>query len=313
MSLITEYRPTGLDMYYGQDKLVRMIRKILDRESIPNTFLITGQPGAGKTTLGRCIAYELGAFNPDDSHNPDYVEIDAGQLRGIDTIREVRSNLMISPFNKYRVWLFDECHEATKQASEAMLKMLEEPPAYCIFILCTTNPEKISTTIKRRATQIQIPKVPDEDISDFLTYVMEEEEAKPDKKLVKEIVKKADGSIGVALGILSSAMDAETTEDALRIVGSYEGVEEETKKLCQLLIKQDKSTWPQIVEVLKGLEQKGEEPERVRRAVLGYCKACYSNPKIAPLIFLVSSSFEKNVWDSGYPGLYNRAFDAMMG
>ncbi len=309
MSLITKYRPHTLAEYLGQPEIISTVERILNRNDIPNTFIISGPSGCGKTTLGRCIASELGAYDHSRDMNPDYTEIDAGQFRGIDTVREIRSSLTFTPFGSYRVWLLDEVHALTKDSSEAILKMLEEPPAYCVFILCTTEKWKLTTTIQRRATHIEIPKVADSDIIIFAQAICKSERKKVSKEICEAIAKKADGSYGMALSLLSSVIDS-SPEEALRFLGNWENVEHSTKKLCQLLIKRDKKDWSQIVEVLSSLEKNKEEPERVRRAILGYCKACYSNPNIAGKIYLVASAFDKNVWDSGYPGLYTRAYEA---
>jgi len=143
MQLNLKYRPTKFSELVGNETA---IRKLLEKyPDWPSTFLFTGDPGIGKTTLARCIAEQL------DVKSSNYHEIDAGQDRGIDNIRRIINSASARPLaGKNKIYIFDECQGLTKEAQQALLKITEEPPANTYFVFCSTDPQKIIKALKER-------------------------------------------------------------------------------------------------------------------------------------------------------------------
>ncbi len=145
IALYRKYRPAEFDQVLGQDHIVKVLRGAIKLGNISHSYLLHGSRGTGKTTIARIIAHEL------QTSEEDIIEIDAASNRGIDDIRELREGITTAPFNsKYKVYIIDEVHMLTKEAWNALLKTLEEPPAHVIFILATTEIEKVPETIVSR-------------------------------------------------------------------------------------------------------------------------------------------------------------------
>ncbi len=144
-ALYRKYRPLGWDAVRGQEHIVETLQSSIKLGNVAHAYLFFGSRGTGKTTVARIVARELG------TSDNDIFEMDAASNRGIDDIRELRENISTLPFDsKYKVYIIDEAHMLTKEAWNAMLKTLEEPPAHVVFILATTELEKVPETIVSR-------------------------------------------------------------------------------------------------------------------------------------------------------------------
>ncbi len=162
-ALYRKYRPEAFSEIIGQEHIVTALSGALKEEKISHAYIFFGGRGTGKTTTARIVAKALGT-DPSDLY-----EIDAASNRGIDNIRELRENVGTLPFNsKYKVYIIDEVHMLTKEAFNALLKTLEEPPSHVVFILCTTELEKVPETIISRCQEFTFRK-PSEKI--FLAFV----------------------------------------------------------------------------------------------------------------------------------------------
>lgn len=307
MSLNNEFRVQEVKEFCGMPVEAKKLFEYIKEGRVPNSILITGDYGTGKTTLARLIAKELGVYDRDKKTNVDFNETNCADLRGIDVARDIIKNVEYRPTQgDYRVWLIDEAHQMTKDFQDAVLKLTEEPPEYAVFIFCTNNPSKFTAGFKRRCYEITLKNLEPEKI----ICILEDADLNINKRLLTTIAMQCNGSTGMAYKIADNIKDLSPKEQEKKIL-DFDNTEVGAKNLCQLLIKRDPKLWSNIVEVLKELEKNEVDPEQVRRAVLGYCKACYSNSKIASSIYIVSSAFERNVWDSGFPGIYNRCFEAI--
>lgn len=214
-----KYRPQALselDIVSVRNQL----KKIVESGSIPHALLFTGTRGTGKTSTARIIAKiincERPAVNTSEPCNkcnncnsitngtsPDVIEIDAASNRGIDDIRILRETVRLSPANsKAKVYIVDEAHMLTVEASNALLKTLEEPPSHVYFILATTNPEKIIETIKSRAQIINFTKATPEETVNALKKVVKSEKIKINDDDLKKIAKISKGSFRDAVKAL---------------------------------------------------------------------------------------------------------------
>lgn len=309
MPLHTDYRPENFDEFEGNAGVVKSLGMKLKKKGHPHVYLITGPSGCGKTTLSRIIAKEVGALlegeEPTKSRN--YREMDSADFRGIDSIRDIRKNQNFAPIGgaKSRLWLLDECHQLTKDAQEALLKALEEAHGHVYFVLATTEPEKLKDTLKRRCTNYTLAPLPDDDLVDYLQWVCEEESKEVPEKSLRIIAEQAQGSVGKALGILERVIDLEPREMEEQLLISEE-LEAVAKELCQALVKKVK--WSGIAKILTGL--KNQDPEKVRRAVLGYCSSILLK-KDDPKSYLIMDAFRKPFYDTPRAQLILAAYDSL--
>ncbi len=152
-ALYRKYRPESFDTVLGQEHIVKVLKGAIALGNVSHSYLLHGSRGTGKTTIARIIASEL------ETADEDIFEIDAASNRGIDDIRELREGVSSAPFNsKYKVYIIDEVHMLTKEAWNALLKTLEEPPAHVIFILATTEIDKVPETIVSRCQVFNFKK-----------------------------------------------------------------------------------------------------------------------------------------------------------
>jgi len=144
-TLYRKHRPTAFEDVFGQDEVISILQNSIKQGSISHSYLFSGTRGTGKTSIARIFARELG------TSDQDIYEIDAASNRGIGEIRELRAGVDTRPFNSnYKVYIIDEVHMLTKEAFNALLKTLEEPPSHVLFILATTEKHKILDTIISR-------------------------------------------------------------------------------------------------------------------------------------------------------------------
>ena len=312
MALYHDYRPTDLDEVVGNKSTVKSLKAMLDRdEDVPHAFLFTGGSGCGKTTLGRILANAMGVYDPERSKgmNPNYREVDSADFRGIDSIREIRQQMNLTPMGggKARVWLLDECHKLTNEAQNALLKALEDPPDHVYFILCTTNPEKLLKTIKSRCTVFNVEPLGQKTMLRFLNEICEEEEVEVPQDVLKLIAKNSQGHPRAALVALDKIIDLDE-DDMLEAAEQAAEEESQVIDLCQALIK--RSPWKKVSEILNGLKNK--EPESIRWAVLGYCNSVMLNSATPnPNAYLVMDAFRENFYDTKHFGLTLACYEAL--
>jgi DNA polymerase-3 subunit gamma/tau len=201
LALYRKYRPQTFSDVVGQEQLVTLLESSIKQKKISHAYLFCGGRGTGKTTVARIFARDIGC-NPED-----IIEIDAASNRGIDEIRELRDAVRTSPFSSpYKVYIVDEAHMLTKEAANALLKTLEEPPSHVIFILATTDPEKLPATIVSRCQKIvfQIPSLTT--LAKRLVYVAEGEGKVLGDDAALLISRHGKGSYRDALGVLEQVL-----------------------------------------------------------------------------------------------------------
>ncbi len=219
LALYRKYRPLQFTDVIGQDQLVTLLTSSIKQKKISHAYLFCGGRGTGKTTVARIFAREIGC-NPED-----IIEIDAASNRGIDEIRELREAVRTAPFSSaYKVYIIDEAHMLTKEAANALLKTLEEPPSHVVFILATTDPEKLPQTIISRCQKIvfAIPSL--EILASRLEYVAHKEGKTLEKGASLIIARHGKGSYRDALGVLEQVLtlglDSITEEHVFSVLGA---------------------------------------------------------------------------------------------
>lgn len=217
VTLGNKYRPKDWEDVIEQDSIVTILNRQIETGNIRNSYMFTGRSGGGKTTCARVFASKLGSTP---------IEVDAASNSGVDNIRLIIEDAQErSIHSKYKVFIVDECHMLSNAAWNAILKTIEEPPKYTIFIFCTTDPQKVPATILNRVQRYNFTNISVKGILDRLTYVCKEENyIIGDGDALDYIAKLADGSMREALSLLGQVADYSTTinmENVITVLGNY--------------------------------------------------------------------------------------------
>jgi DNA polymerase-3 subunit gamma/tau len=215
-----KYRPQRFSEFVGQNHVVKTLTNAISMGMISHAYLFSGSRGSGKTTLARIFAKAVncknrkeGEFEPccqcnscieiQEGRSIDLIEIDAASHRGIDEVRELRDTIRFVPTkSKYKVYIIDEAHQLTKEAANALLKTLEEPPPFVIFILATTEPHKMIPTILSRCQRFDFYKLRMSEILEKLEMIAKNEKINIQKEALVEISRLASGSMRDAESLL---------------------------------------------------------------------------------------------------------------
>jgi DNA polymerase-3 subunit gamma/tau len=203
-ALYRKYRSKSLEEIVGQPHITTTLGNALKSGAISHAYLFTGPRGVGKTSIARILAHEVNELPySDDSTHLDIIEIDAASNRRIDEIRELRERVHTAPTSaKYKVYIIDEVHMLTKEAFNALLKTLEEPPAHVIFILATTEAHKLPETIVSRTQRFTFKPVDEGQVVDHLRFIAKEEGAKISDDALQLIARHGGGSFRDSISLL---------------------------------------------------------------------------------------------------------------
>ncbi len=231
-ALYRKWRPKVFEEVVGQSDLIHSIKNQLKNGNIGHAYLFSGTRGTGKTSTAKIFSRAINCLSPQDG-NPcneceickgildeslmDVVEIDAASNNGVDDIRELRENVKYPPSRaKYKVYIIDEVHMLSTGAFNALLKTLEEPPSYVVFILATTEPHKLPATILSRCQRFDFKRVSGEALLELLSYICEFNEVVWEEEALEMIIKKSDGAARDSLSMLDQCLSAgekEITKD----------------------------------------------------------------------------------------------------
>ena len=220
--LARKWRPKQFADLVGQQNTVTVLQNIISSGRLHHAYLLTGTRGVGKTTIARIIAKALNCLNPQNSEPcgscencqqidrgryVDVIEIDAASNTGVDNIREVLENAQYAPTSgKYKIYIIDEVHMLSKSAFNAMLKTLEEPPEHVVFILATTDVQKVPITILSRCLQLKLRNLSAAEIEQHLRYVLEQEQVGAESAALELLAQAANGSMRDALSLTDQAI-----------------------------------------------------------------------------------------------------------
>ncbi len=206
-ALYRKYRSKTLSDIIGQDHITRTLEQAIKTNRVSHAYLFTGPKGVGKTSIARILAREINGLSYAEGSSPvDIIEIDAASHSGVDEIRDLREKVYITPVSaKYKVYIIDEVHMLSKQAFNALLKTLEEPPAHVIFILATTDTHKLPETIISRTQRYQFKPIETPLIAAHLRHIADNESIKIDDAALRIIAEHGQGSFRDAISLLDQA------------------------------------------------------------------------------------------------------------
>ena len=288
-------RPTKLGEVAGNKPAIKMLNNILNRNlvDIPHAWLFTGPYGTGKTTLASISADLLGCSET-DCH-----AFNSANMRGIETIRNIVATASLAPaIGDVKVYIFDEVHMWTKDAKEAALKLLENPPENVFFFLVTTNPERLSKGILSRCTNVVTKLLTNMELNKLLTDICISEKIDLTEIILEEIVNMSAGCARDAVKLLDQVYTLEDEDDMLDIIENFSSVDMDHKDLCKALL--NHASWEEIGEILNGIPT--HKAESTRFGVLNYVGPIHirtGDPYMAHIL----EEFKHNYFDSGKVGL----------
>lgn len=256
-ALYREYRPKTFDEVLGQDRVTNVLKNQVKTGKISHAYIFSGERGTGKTSCAKIFAKAINCLNPKDGSpclecenckaieeesTIDIVEMDAASNRRIDDIRNLKDNVIYPPNKlKYKVYIIDEAHMITREAFNALLKIMEEPPSHLVFILATTEIEKVPRTILSRVQKFEFNKIDDTNIKTQINKVLSDRNIKMDNEAIALIIKKANGAMRDALSILDQVLsygedlyDLAKVQSLLGVVDFYD-----VDKLASAIINKD--------------------------------------------------------------------------
>ena len=236
-ALYRKYRPSTFEEVVGQKHVVMTLQNAIKNNKLAHAYLFCGPRGTGKTSVAKLLAKTINCTSENkpcghcancidiqESTHPDVVELDAATNNGVDEVRELIEKVKYAPMQgKYKVYIIDEVHMMTSSAFNALLKTLEEPPEYCIFILATTEPHKVLPTIVSRCQRFDFNKVSVPVIKERLRYIVGQEGITCDDDALQLIAELAEGGMRDALSVLDQCIaysqDNITAEDVSTVYG----------------------------------------------------------------------------------------------
>ena len=238
ISLYRKYRPKYFSDVVGQDVIIKILKNSINNQKINHAYIFSGPRGTGKTSVAKIFSKAVNCISPNDgdlcgkcdvcnsnfNDEIDIVEIDAASNNGVDEIREIRNNAKLMPSHlKYKVYIIDEVHMLSTSAFNALLKTLEEPPSHVIFILATTEVNKIPSTILSRCQKFDFKKISEANIENQIKKILKKENCSLDDDVIKLIAKLSNGGLRDAINLTDQLIAINkkniSTDDVYDLIG----------------------------------------------------------------------------------------------
>ncbi|MBV8867620.1 MAG: DNA polymerase III subunit gamma/tau [Acidobacteriaceae bacterium] len=280
-----KYRPQSFSELIGQEHVQRTLSNALESHRIAHGYIFSGQRGTGKTTVARILARCLNCIHGPTlspcgvcsscleisaGNSVDVIEIDAASNRGINEMREIRENVRYCPArDRYKIFIIDEAHQITKEAFNALLKTLEEPPEWVVFILCTTEAYEIPTTIASRCQHFTFHSVDFAEIVTRMKYILAQEGIEASEEVLSVVAQAGEGSVRDSLSALDQAIACCGTtlrvEEIRALLGMFE-----TASLQAVAEAVDRQDGGQMLEIVQQLELNGQSLQHFSRELSRY-------------------------------------------
>ncbi len=289
--LARKYRPLGFDQLVGQDALVRTLKNAIESGRIAHAFMLTGIRGIGKTTTARIIAKALNYAGPDgkaaattgatddceickaiaEDRHPDVIEMDAASRTGVEDIREILDGVRYAPTSaRYKIYIIDEVHMLSRQAFNALLKTLEEPPPHVKFIFATTEIRKVPVTVLSRCQRFDLRRVNEEELLKHFKMICDKENVTAIDDALAMIARAADGSVRDGLSLLDQAIALGNADISTALVRDMLGLADRSRGF-DLFEKAVKGQTPEALDIIEDMHNNGGDPAVIIKDLLDVC------------------------------------------
>ena len=287
-ALYRKYRSRSLDEVLGQDHVTSILRRALEQGKIAHAYLLTGPRGVGKTSVARILAHEINHLPyDDDASNLDIIEIDAASNNGVDDIRALREKAQVAPVSApKKVYIIDEVHMLSKSAFNALLKTLEEPPEHVVFILATTDADKLPATILSRVQQFFFRPIPTEIMTRQLMNIAKKEGFAIEEDAARLIAERSRGGFRDGISALDQLSILATSDQPLtaNMVTEYLGLSDATM-LGNLLDSYPSDDNEKVLNIFQELENSGANSVIVSHQLLSIARnRLRKNPNLIGLV-----------------------------
>jgi DNA polymerase-3 subunit gamma/tau len=288
-ALYLSWRPLAFDDMVGQEHITRTLRSALHSDRVRHAYLFSGPRGTGKTTTARLLAKAVNCLDPDPDHRPcnacaacvavnegrflDLIEIDAATHTGVDDVRDLREKVAFSPSEgRFKVYIIDEVHRFSGSAFDALLKTLEEPPDHAIFVLATTEIDKVPATIKSRCLQFEFRRFSVTEVADRLERITQSEGLNTERAALERIARQGGGSMRDAISLLDQIITDPDELISLELVERVLGTASDAavRALVEAVIRQDAAAG---LRVIQSAMDHGSDPRQFAQQTVEHLRA----------------------------------------
>ena len=288
-ALYLSWRPLAFDEMVGQEHITRTLRNALRSDRVRHAYLFSGPRGTGKTTTARLLAKAVNCQHPDPDRRPcnecaaciavnegrflDLIEIDAATHTGVDDVRDLREKVAFSPGEgRFKVYIIDEVHRFSGSAFDALLKTLEEPPEHAIFVLATTEIDKVPATIKSRCLQFEFRRFSVTEVADRLERIVEAESLHAERPALERIARQGGGSMRDSISLLDQIVTDPNELISLELVERVLGTASDAavRALVEAIIAQDAASG---LRVIQSAMDHGSDPRQFAQQTVEHLRA----------------------------------------